>query len=348
MQVATSIVQHDLRRSAEVAAAAEATGYDIAQSMENQHDPYLVLAAACTSTRRIELTPSIALSFVRSPVATAYAAYDLHVSSDGRFVLGLGSQVKGHNERRYSVPWTPAATRMREVIEVIQAVWRCWELGEPLDYAGEQYRVNLMPPNFRPKSSGLGRIPIAIAAVGPAMLRLAGSHCDAVYLHPFCTRAYVENVVMPELQTGFERGGRTREQFRISGGGFLATGPDEAAVAERVEWVRQRVAFYGSTRSYHGVLAQHGLEDLGMKLYEMSKVGAWDKMAAEVSDEVVALFAAIGTYDRIEAEIKSRFGGVSDVISEGNGYGRAPQLPPDLIADIRRIPTSFSGFDRSW
>ena len=344
MQVATSIVQHTLRDAGRAAQAAEQAGYDLALSMENQHDPYLMLAAACLTTDRIELTPSIALSFVRSPVATAYAAWDLHRSSNGRFVLGLGSQVKGHNVRRFGVPWTAPAPRMRECIEVIQATFKAWEHGGELEYEGEHYNINLMPPNFRPPPSGLRRIPIAIAAVGPAMLRLAGSHCDAVYLHPLCSRAYVEQVVMPEIDKGLVRGGRSRQHLRVSGGGFVATGANEQSVAARREWVRQRVAFYGSTRSYHGVFEVHDLLDLGLKLHAMSKAGQWEAMAAEVPDDVLDLFVACGTHAQIAARIEAHFGGVSDVVAEGNGYGQDPGFPPDLIQDLQRIPARFQGF----
>jgi probable F420-dependent oxidoreductase len=165
------------------------------------------------------------------------------------------------------------AKRLREYVESLRAIWRCWEDGEPLSYEGSHYRFTLMTPEFSPPPSNLPPVPIAIAAVGPAMLRLAGRVCDGVRLHGFCTRRYLDAVVMRELRAGMLKGGRARERFEIAGGGFIATGPDEAAVAKMVEWVRYRVAFYGSTPAYWPVLAAHGLQELGQKLNVMSKAG---------------------------------------------------------------------------
>ena len=316
MRVTTSIVQNTLQASVAAAQKAEQAGYDGIATMENQHEPFLPLAAAAVSTDKIELATSIALAFPRSPMVVAHTMRDLHVSSAGRAVLGLGTQVKGHNERRFSVPWTAPAPRLQEYIDALKAIWRCWEQDEALDFTGEHYQFTLMPPNFKPAKSGLARYPITIAAVGSAMLRLAGRSCDGVRLHPFCTRRYQENIVMPQLNEGLAQSGRARERFEISGGGFIATGPDEAAVAKMLEFVRYRVAFYGSTRSYHPVFEQHGLEELGAKLHQMSKAGQWQQMAAEVSDDVVHLFAAVGTYDVIAKAIEQRFGGLSDTLAE--------------------------------
>lgn len=344
MRVSTSIVQNTLRESVEAAQKAEAMGYDGIATMENQHEPFLPLAAAAVTTEKVELATSIALAFPRSPMVVAHTMRDLHVSSGGRAVLGLGTQVKGHNERRFSVPWTAPAPRLQEYIEALHAIWRCWEQDEALNYVGEHYQFTLMPPNFKPAKSGLNRYPITIAAVGAAMLRLAGRLCDGVRLHPFCTRRYQENVVMPQINAGLEKSARAREHFEIGGGGFIATGPDEETVAKMLEFVRYRVAFYGSTRTYHPVFEQHGLEELGAKLHHMSKAGQWQQMAAEVSDDVVRLFAAVGTHDVIANEIEQRFGGLSDTIPETLVPGGGPALPADLIQDIQRIPAVFQGF----
>lgn len=345
MRLATSIVSNTLAGSAELARAAEAAGYDAVITMENRHEPFLPLAAAAVATSRVELATSVAIAFPRSPMVVASASRDLHASSDGRFVLGLGTQVKGHNERRFSVPWSPAAPRLREYVHALRAIWRCWESDEPLDFQGEHYRFSLMPPNFKPPRTGLAPIPITIAAVGHAMLRLAGRDCDGVRLHPFCTRAYLEGDVMRELTTGLEAGSRDREHFEVGGGGFIATGPDDAAVARMVEFVRFRVAFYGSTRTYFPVWAAHGLEDLGQKLHRLSVEGAWDRMAAEISDDVVGHFAAIGRYDEIAGAIEARFGGLVDSVAITTDEGDGEQLlPPDLVQDIQRIPARFQGF----
>ncbi|MFT5174524.1 MAG: putative F420-dependent oxidoreductase [Gammaproteobacteria bacterium] len=344
MRVATTIVSDRFAHSAELARAAEQAGYDTALTTENQHEPFLPLAAATLTTKTIGLGTAVAIAFPRSPMVVANASWDLHLSSAGRFVLGLGSQVKGHNVRRFSVPWSPAAPRMREYVESLKAIWRCWEHGEKLDYRGEHYQFSLMPPNFTPAASGMGLVPVTIAAVGPAMLRVAGHVCDGVRLHPFCTRKYLENVVVPQLQTGFQRGGRARETFEISGGGFLVTGADDATVAKNLEWVRLRVAFYGSTRSYFPVFEEHDLLDLGEKLYRMSVDGQWDQMAAQISDEVVHLFAAVGRHDQITAAVEKHFGGISDTIAETIAHNANPSLSPELVQDLKRLPSSFTGY----
>jgi probable F420-dependent oxidoreductase len=343
VRVATGIVAATLQRSAERARAAEAAGYDAVLTQENQHEPFLPLAAAVLSTERVELGTAVAISFPRSPMVVANAAWDLHVSSAGRFVLGLGTQVKGHNERRFSVPWSAPAPRMKEYVQALAAIFRCWEHGEPLDFRGAHYQFSLMPPNFNPGTSGLGTVPVTIAAVGPAMLRVAGEVCDGVRLHPFCTRRYHERVVLPQLETGFARGARVHERFEVSGGGFLVTGPDDATVARRLEWVRRRVAFYGSTRTYFPVWEQHGLEDLGAKLHRLSVEGRWDAMPGVIDDEVLALFVAAARHDQLAAAVEARFGGVSDTVAESLPEGEAPALPPDLIQDLQRLPRRFQG-----
>lgn len=344
MRVATTIVSDRLQHSAELARAAEQAGYDAVLTTENQHEPFLPLAAATLTTTRIGLGTAVAIAFPRSPMVVANLSWDLHRSSGGRFALGLGSQVKGHNVRRFSVPWSAPAPRMREYVESLKAIWRCWEHGEKLNYDGEHYRFNLMPPNFTPPASGLGLVPVTIAAVGAAMLRVAGHVCDGVRLHPFCTRKYLENVVMPQLQTGFARGDRARESFEISGGGFLVTGADDATVAKNLEWVRMRVAFYGSTRSYFPVFEQHDLLDLGEKLYRMSVDGQWKQMAAQIDDDVLRLFAAIGRHDEITAAVEQHFGGISDTVAETIAHGADPSLSPDLVKDLKRLPSPFTGY----
>jgi probable F420-dependent oxidoreductase len=256
--------------------------------------------------------------------------------------------VRAHNEKRFSVPWSAPAPRLREYVESLRAIWRCWEKGEPLAYRGRHYQFTLMTPNFVPKSSGQPMVPVTIAAVGPAMLRLAGEICDGVRLHPFCTRRYLDEVVRRELDTGMRRSGRARERFEISGGGFIATGPDEAAVARMVEWVRYRVAFYASTPAYWPVLAVHGLEELGSRLNVMSKAGQWDRMAAQIPDDVVRLFAAVGTHRELAAAIEQRFGGVSDSVSLSGGYGVRQDVPPEVIQDIHRIKSAFTGYRPAW
>jgi probable F420-dependent oxidoreductase len=343
-----TLPQDDLAGVPEAARAAEAAGYDGLVTSENKNDPFLALALAAVSTAGLTLHTGIAIAFSRSPMALAHASWDLQVASRGRFVLGLGSQVRAHNENRFSVPWSAPAPRLREYVLALRAIWRCWETGEKLAHRGEHYTFTLMTPNFSPRSTGQPPVPVTIAAVGPAMLRVAGEVCDGVRLHGFCTRRYMDEVVMRELRTGMARGGRPRERFEIAGGGFIATGADEAEVARMVEWVRYRVAFYASTPAYWPVLDVHGLQELGRKLNVMAKAGQWDRMAGEISDDVVRLFAAVGTHRDLARAIGERFGGVADSVTLSGGYGVRQHIPPDLVQDIRRILRVFAGHHTAW
>jgi probable F420-dependent oxidoreductase len=344
MRVFTLLPGTDWRETGARAAAAEATGFDALMTLESKNDPFIPLALAGMATSRIELTTSVAVAFPRSPTITAMTAYDLHANTGGRMVLGLGSQVKGHNERRFGIPWTPPAPRMRDYIRALRAIWQCWKTGEKLRYEGEHYRLTLMTPDFSPEPNDLPMVPVTISAVGPAMLRVAGEVADGVRMHPICSRRYLEEVCMPRMEEGMRRSGRTRAHFDIHGGGFVATGPDEAAVAKAMDWVRFRVAFYGSTRTYMPILELHGLADLGPRLHELSVQGRWDEMAAHVSDDVVRIFAACGTYDTIVPAIEARFGGVADAIELNFAPDMPAGLARELVADIRRIPHAFQGF----
>jgi len=344
MRVMTTIPQHDLRLVPDRVRAIEAAGYDGITTLENRHDPFMPLAVAATNSERLQLSTGIAIAFARSPMSVANVGWDLQAASGGRFVVGIGSQVKGHNERRFSVKWSAPAPRMREYVQALRAIWHCWKTGEGLDYQGEHYRFTLMTPNFAPEPIEAPPPPVTIAAVGPAMMRVAGEECDGVRLHPFCTRKYLEETVVPRLAQALDRSGRPRRHFEITGGGFIATGADDEAVDRMVEWVRYRVGFYGSTRAYWPVFGAHGLEDLGLKLNHMSKTDQWDKMAGEVSDDVVRLFAAVGRHDQIAEAIATRFGGIADAVSASASSEISADLPAGVIEDIRRIETPFQGY----
>jgi len=349
VKVFNTIPQADLRLTAASARASEAAGYDALLSMENKHDPFLAHAIAAVGTERIELGTSVAISFPRSPMVVANASWDLQTASRGRFVLGIGPQIRPHNERRFSVPWTAPVPRMREYVQALRAIWTCWEKGEKLDFRGQHYTFTLMPPYFMPPSTGQRMVPVTLAAVGPHSLRLAGELGDGARLHGFCTRRYLEQEILPKLRDGMARTGRDRAHFEITGGGFIATGRDAEATAKQFEVVRGRVAFYGSTPAYWGVLELHGLGDLGRELNAMSKQGKWYEMASRVPDDVVHLFAAVGTHTEIAGRIAERFGGLSDAITlQPDSSGSGGDVPADLIQDIRRIATPFRGYKTPW
>jgi probable F420-dependent oxidoreductase len=290
---------------------AEALGFDGVVVPETSHNPFMALALAAEHTTRLTLATSVAQAFVRSPTTTAYAAFDLQRFSGGRFCLGLGSQVKGQIERRFGMPWTPPGPRMRDYILAVRAVWACWQQRAPLNYQGTHYRLSVMTPNHRPSPlpDGISYPSVFLATVLPYMTQLAGEICDGVRLHSFSTARYVTNVTLPNLRTGAARAGRALEGFEISGGGMIATGPTRDAVAKAVDGVRWSIAFYGSTRTYTTVWAQHGLEKTGLKLHELSVTDGWDRMPALITDEMVRTFAAVGTYEEIGDKILERFGG---------------------------------------
>jgi probable F420-dependent oxidoreductase len=344
MKVFTTIPQDNLAKVPAAARTIEAAGYDGVMTMENSHDPFLPLAVAATVTEKVELITGIAIAFARSPMSAANIGWDLQAASGGRFIMGLGSQIKAHNLRRFSVPWSAPAPRMKEYVQALKAIWACWKGDGKLDFRGEHYQFTLMTPNFIPEDYQGSAPAVTLAAVGPGMLKVAGEVADGVRLHPFCTRAYLDNVVMPNLAEGMARSNRKRETFEISGGGFIATGPNQQAVDEMVEWVRYRLAFYASTPAYWPVLEQHGLEELGRKLNTMTKAGEWDKIAAEISDDMIELFAAVGTHENIVNTIEKRFGQASDGIFASVATTVPADLTPELIQDIQRIKTVFRGF----
>jgi probable F420-dependent oxidoreductase len=344
MRVFITLPSRHWREAGPFAMAAEAAGFDSVMTVELGHEPFTPLAVAALATTRIELTTSVAVAFPRSPTVMASQAWDLNANSNGRFVLGLGTQVKGHNERRFGIAWSPPAPRLRDYIGAVRAVWRCWETGERLDYQSEHYRLSLMTPDFSPEPIGLAPPPVTIAAVGRAMLRLAGEVGDGVRLHPLCSRRYLEEVCLAEIGEGMRRSGRRRAHFDLHGGGFVATGPDEQAVAEAIDQIRRRIAFYGSTRTYLPILSLHGLDDLGLRLHRLSVEGRWTEMPAEVPDDVVRIFAACGTYREIAGAIEARFGGLADSIAIDFPTAAPTGLRCELVADIRRIPHVFAGF----
>jgi probable F420-dependent oxidoreductase len=344
MRVSIGLPVQDWTACGPAARQAEDDGADVVTSSELRHDPFTPLAFAALATERVALVPSVAIAFPRSPMIVANQAWDLNRHSKGRFVVGLGSQVRAHNERRFSVPWIAPAARLGEYVEALHAIFRCWEFGEKLNYQGKHYTFTLMTPEFSPGPQGLRLPPVAMAAVGPLMLKTAARLADSVRLHSFATRKYLEEVVRPLLATELAAAGKSFEGFEITGGGFVATGPDEAAVRAAAEKARYRVAFYGSTPAYRGVFDVHGIGDLGVRLNEMSRQGKWSEMAAQVSDEVLDLFVARATYDGLPEAIEKRFGGIVDAVSLDFAPGTSAAVRRETIAAVQRIPSRFSGF----
>jgi probable F420-dependent oxidoreductase len=337
-KVETGLYSARLEEAGPFARRVEEMGYDAVMNAETAHDSFLPLVLAAEHTERIQLGTSVAIAFPRSPMVTAMIAWDLQRYSNGRFVLGLGTQVKGHNQRRFSVPWSPPAPRIKEYVESLRAIWHTFQTGERLDYVGEHYSFTLMTPNFNPGPIEHPDIPVHIAAVNEHNARVAGEVCDGIKLHAFNTAAYTRDVVLPAVMTGLERSGRRRDQFEVCGAGFLATGRDWPAVERAARELKRQISFYGSTRTYQNVFDHHGWGDTTARLHEMSLQGRWDEMPDAIPDEMLAEFAVLAPYDRVAAAMEERYGGVCDRVS----FGDAARTPEDEEA-IRTIVRQLQG-----
>jgi probable F420-dependent oxidoreductase len=294
------------------AAAAAASGYDGVVSSELDHDPFLLLARAVGSAPGLEYGTSIAVAFARSPMTVAYSAWDLQALTGGRFVLGLGSQVKAHIERRFSMPWSHPAPRMREYVLALRAIWRSWTDGGKLDFDGEFYRHTLMTPMFSPGPLASGPPRVQIAAVGDAMTRVAGEVADGLIVHSFTTRRYLHEVTLPTLQQGLERGGRARGDIDVAYVPFVVTGTDEKAMAASAAVARERIAFYASTPAYRAVLELHGWGDLQTTLNGLAKQGQWQAMGNLIDDDMLSEFAVVAPLGELPAAYAQWLSGLAD------------------------------------
>lgn len=310
MKLDATIRGIELEKAGAWAAACEECGFDGVWTTETNTDPYFPLVLAASATSRVELGTGIALAFPRSPTHLAHAAWDLNTLSRGRFVLGLGSQVKAHVVRRFSAEYEHPVARMREQIAAVRAIWATWSDGVPLDFRGEFFQHTLMPPAFCPPDRGFGHPRIALAGVQPRMTELAGESADVFLAHPLQTRTYVADTLVPAIERGLERSGRERADIEVSLAVFAVSDDRER------EDVRRRIAFYASTPQYRPVLDAHGWQGLGDELHTLTRAGKWDEMAARVPDEVVEEVAVSGATARAIAEATlARYGGLVDRVN---------------------------------
>ncbi len=343
MRVLTQIPNDDLIEAQKLAQIAECAGFDEIVTAENAHGPFLPLGAAALVTQRIHLGTAVAMAFPRSPTIMAHSAWDIQKASNGRFRLGLGTQVKTHNERRFGVPWTPPAPRMRDYVGAVRAVWHAWQTETPLDYHSDTYNLTLATPNFSPRPTELPPIPISMAAVGPAMLRLGGEIADGVRLHPFSTRRYLEEVSIAHIEEGLKKSGRQRRDVEVVAGGygFIGTGPDYEAIAKARAYVRFRIAFYCSTRAYWDVIRLHDLIELGEKVNPLPRQNRWDEMAEQIPEDKIDLFATIEPYETLPDAIAKRYGGCADsVLLQISANDDVDRLA-ECVAAIQKIPSPF-------
>ena len=335
MKVDTGIMAPSLADIGARAQELEAMGYDGLLTAETGHDCFLPLAIAAEHTRRIELATGIAVAFARTPMVLAYTANDLQQASGGRFILGLGSQIKPHIEKRFSMPWSHPARRMREYILALRAIWSSWNDGTPLKFEGEFYKHTLMTPFFAPPPNPYGAPKVFLAAVGEMMTEVAGEVADGIIIHGFTTERYVKEVTVPAIERGLRAAGRDRASFQISGPLFVVTGTNEEELAAAEQGVKQQIAFYGSTPAYRGVLELHGWGDLQTELNTLSKQGEWVKMGELIDDEILHTFAVVSEPEGVGAELKRRYRGVVDRCSFYAPYRSDPERWTRVVDDLK-------------
>src|SRR6266540_4370932 len=302
------MLTHDLKSLPEYARKVEALGYDCLWSSETQHDPYLPVAVAATVTSRINL----ATVFSRSPMITAHIAWDLQKASGGRFTLGLGTQVKAHNERRFSVKFESPGPKMAEAIRAIRAIWDCWQNGVKLNFKGQFYTFDVMTPFFNPGPIEHPKITIMIADVNAYMCGVAGEFCDGMHVHPFNSPKYLREVVHPTVEAGLKKSGRTRKDFTYATATFVVVGDTASERRQQELMVKQQISFYASTRTYQPVLDVHGWGGLTSQLHKKSVEGDWKGMADLITDEMLDTYAVTGTTDTIAARLTERYSGLLD------------------------------------
>jgi probable F420-dependent oxidoreductase len=315
MKVDAGRYEPTLETAGAAAVEAEQAGYDGWAAFETQIDPFLACAIAAERTETIGVGTSIAVAFARNPMTVALQANDVQALSGGRFTLGLGSQIKPHIERRYSMTWSKPAARMREFILAVRAIWANWAGDAELDFEGEFYTHTLMNPAFDPGPNPHGNPKLMLAAVGPLMTETAGEVADGILVHGFSTERYLREATLPALERGFAKAGRTIEGFEITAPSMVVAADTEEEIAAGVTAVKQQIAFYGSTPAYRPVLDLHGWGDLQDELKAMTKRGEWDRMAELIDDELVQTFAVVGTPEDAIAEIKRRYGDIATRIT---------------------------------
>jgi probable F420-dependent oxidoreductase len=320
---------------ARVARELEDVGYDGALTAETSHDPFFPALIAAEHTERLQLGTGIAVAFARSPMTLANIGYDLHAFSNGRFRLGLGSQIKAHIEKRFSMPWSHPAARMRELILAVRAIWACWNERTPLDFRGEYYRHTLMTPFFDPGPNPYGAPTIQLAAVGERMTEVAGEVADGVILHGFTTERYVREVTLPALERGWAAAAKQRSDFEICGPLFVVTGTTDEELERARTGTREQIAFYGSTPAYRPVLELHGWGDLQDELNTMSKRGEWKAMGDLISNDILEAFAVVAAPEDIPAALLDRYGDIVDRLSFYAPYRSDPERWKQILAGFK-------------
>lgn len=333
MKVDGALLVSDPADAGPAARKLEQAGYDGGFSFEGQHDPFLPLAVAAQQTERLELLPAIAIAFARSPMTLANTAYDLQLLSKGRFILGLGTQIRPHIERRFSMTWSRPAARMREMVLAIRAIWDAWQHGKQLDFRGELYTHTLMTPVFDPGPNPFGLPRIFAAGVGPRMVEVVGEVADGLLVHPFQTAESVAGLTLPSLERGLAKAGRRREDFEISTQLIVATGDTEEAMVEAKNGARAQISFYGSTPAYRPVLESIGMGELQDELHRLSKQGRWLEMAGRIDDDLLSRIAVVAPRSELATAIRERCG-YADRVSLVAPFAPDDEAWADVVAEL--------------
>ena len=331
-------IGNDLHQAPAQAKELEAAGYSGAWTAETSHDPFFPLLLAAEHTETLELGTSIAVAFARNPMTLANIGWDLQAYSKGRFILGLGSQIKPHITKRFSMEWSHPAARMREMVLAMRAIWDTWENGTPLAFRGDFYTHTLMTPFFTPDRAdlaGFGTPKIFLAGVGELMTEVAGEVCDGFICHGFTTEKYLREVTLPALQRGRAKAGKSMDGFEIVGPSFIVTGNTEPEMQQAAAGTRQQIAFYGSTPAYKGVLDIHGWGGLQEELNSLSKQGKWVEMGNLINDEILNTFAVVGSPEQVAPELKRRYDDVIQRISFYAPYKSDPERWRRVISDLQ-------------
>ena len=311
MKVDTHLTQ-DWKKIPEHIQRVEAEGYDGVGTAEMNHDPFFPLLIGAEHSERVELRTGIAVAFARSPMTMANQAHDLNAYSKGRFTLGLGSQIRAHITKRFSMPWGAPAAQMRELVLAMRAIWANWYDGEPLRFEGKYYQHTLMTPAFTPEDTAYGAPKVVLAAVGPIMTEVAAEVGDGLIIHPFSNEKYIREVTLPAVERGLAKAGKQREDFEISYTPFVISGKDEQTFDAEKATAKARISFYGSTPAYKQVLGVHGWGDLQVELNAMSKQGQWKEMADLITDDILDVMGVVGEPDQVVKEMLARYGDFTD------------------------------------
>ena len=335
LKIDSTLMGADITTIKALAGSLESAGYDGLWVGETAHDSFLQSLQAIEGTSATSVGTEIAIAFARTPMTLAYSGYDLANYSGGRFILGLGSQVKAHIVRRFGMPWSEPAKRMRELILATRAIWDSWQNETPLDFRGDFYSHTLMTPFFAPRPHSFGPPPVFAGGVGAIMTEAVGEVIDGYFFHPFTTERFVHDVTLPALARGRAKAGKTLEGLVIAGPAFVTVGRDEEELAAAITGTKKQIAFYASTPAYKGVLELHGMGELQDELNRLAREGQWDEMGTRIPDELLHAVSPVGSPTEVAQDLNRRWGDVAERITLYFNYPVSPELQLELVDKIR-------------